>query len=484
MLAFDFGAASGRAILGNLEKDKLKIHEIRRFQNDPVKFSGHLQWDILRLCHEIKESIIACSKATAGKIDSIAVDTWGVDFGLLDKEGELIENPFHYRDERTNGMVERCLDIIGKDELYSRTGIGFTQYNTIYQLLAMKFLNSRALSGAQTLLLMPDLFHYFLTGEKRAEYTEATTSQLYNHITKDWDYETIKMLGLPENIYPKIIQPGTMVGFLKEELSSELGVGKIPVTAAAGHDTASAVVSIPALSDDFIYISTGTWIMAGVEISKPVLSKKAMLNNFTNEGGFGGKITFQKNMMGTWILQECKRQWELERESYSFDQLIALAKDSSADFWIDPDDISFFAPGDMPKKIMEFCKKTGQRQPHTIGETVRSIEESLAFKCRYNTELIEEITGRKSDTLYMFGGGIKDELLCRMIADTSQKSVIAGPIEATAIGNILVQGISLGNIKNINEARSIVRNSFEIQEYLPSQDKTLQEKYSTFRKLL
>lgn len=485
MLAFDFGAASGRAILGSLEKGKLKIQEVHRFLNEPVKFSGHLQWDILRLCFEIKQGIIKCRQASNSKIDSIAVDTWGVDFGLLDKEGELIENPFHYRDERTNGMVERCLEIIGKDELYSRTGIGFTQYNTVYQLLAMKCLGSRALEIAETILLMPDLFNYFLTGEKYAEYTEATTSQLYDHSSGNWDYNTINKLRLPEKIFPKIILPGTRISLLKEEISNELSVRRIPVIAVAGHDTASAIVSIPASDENFIYISTGTWIMVGVENPEPILSEKALLNNFTNEGGFGGKITFQKNMMGTWILQECRRQWgEHPAESLSFDKIINMARNSSAESWIDPDDNTFFTPGNMPKKIMEFCKKTGQHSPESIGETARCIEESLAFKCRFNIEFIEEITGRKTDKIHIFGGGIQDELLCRLIADVTQKKVIAGPVEATAIGNILIQGISLGIIKDIHEARAMVRNSFEIKEYIPIENKNILEKYSKFLKIL
>ncbi len=482
MLAYDFGASSGRAILGELKDDLLELKEIHRFSNDPVMFSNHLQWDILRLAYEVKQGLLKCRNSEDSDISSIGVDTWGVDFGLLDDRGELIANPYHYRDSRTKGMIDKCFEIIPQKHLFSRTGLLVAPYNSIYQLLAMKVLGDKSLDRAETLLLMPDLISYMLTGEKVSEYTEVTTTQLYNHSEGNWDNYILELLNLPKDIFTKIVKPGTVIGKLRENICSELSIAPIPVIAVASHDTASAVAAVPAEKGNWAFISSGTWSLVGIETDKPIINEFVSRYNFTNEGGVNNKINFTKNIMGLWIVQECKREWEKAGRKIGFAELVELAKkEKGFTAFIDPDDSLFYEPGDMPEKVRRYCKNTEQAIPETIGEIIRCVEESLAYKCRWAIDKIEEITSQKIDVINMVGGGINDQLLCQLTANATGRKVVAGPVEATAIGNIIVQAFALGEIRDIAHGREIIRKSFEMKEYLPKDQGSWEENYLRFK---
>ena len=467
LLAFDFGASSGRAILGNLKDDKLELVEVHRFSNDPVMFSTHLQWDILKLCDEVKQGILKC-KLNGFNIESIGIDTWGVDFGLLDENGELLSNPYHYRDERTTGMMEKCFEYIPKEELFRRTGLQFAQYNSIYQLLSMVLSNSSILKVAHTMLMMPDLFNYMLTGKSFIEFTEFTTSQLYNYKEKTWDKYIINKLNIPNNIFAPLIMPGAEVGLVKESICRELNIKPIKVIAVGGHDTASAAAAVPSEEDNPVFISSGTWSILGMENDHPIINDKVYKYNFTNEGGTNNKVLLLKNIMGLWIIQECKRAWEKEGLSLGFGEIVQMAKaQKSGVSFIDPDNELFYAPGNMPDKVKQFCINTNQPIPESIGEIIRCVEESLALKYRWAIEKLEEITDKKIHTIHVVGGGIQDKLLCELTASATRRKVIAGPIEATAIGNLIIQAQALGKIRNQKHGKRVIRNSFEMEEYLP-----------------
>lgn len=483
MLAFDFGASSGRAIIGELKDNKLELKEMHRFANEPVTFANHLQWDILRLSHEVKQSLLKC-KNSSEEIESIGVDTWGVDYGLLDENGELLGNPYHYRDSRTDGMVEKCFSIISKEELFNKTGLQIANFNTIYQLLGAINMDDKNLAQADTLLMTPDLINYMLTGNKVTEYTIASTSQLYNHSEKNWDKDLLEKLNIPRNIFTKIVKPGHIVGMVRESICSELNIKSVPVIAVASHDTASAVVAVPAQGNNHVYISSGTWSLLGIESDEPISTPLASKYNFTNEGGANDKIRFLKNIMGLWILQECKRAWEKDGISIGFGEMVEKAQAVTNESYIDPDNELFYAPGHMPEKIKKYCTETGQKVPQTIGEIVRCVEESLALKYRWAIERIEEITSKKIDVIHIVGGGIQDKLLSELTSKACGRKVIAGPVEATAIGNLIIQGIALGKIKDISQGREIIRNSFEMKEYMPSDSVKWNEKYSEFSKII
>ncbi|MCP2240331.1 rhamnulokinase [Thermoanaerobacterium thermosaccharolyticum] len=484
MLAFDFGASNGRAILGEINGKVLKLTEVHRFSNDPVMFSNHLQWDLLRLTHEVKQGLLKCKSNGDGDIASIGVDTWGVDFGLLDENGELLSNPYHYRDDRTQGMIDKCFEIISKTELFKRTGLLVAQYNTIYQLMAMRVMKDKTLDLAETLLMMPDLINYMLTGVKVSEYTEVSTSQLYNHETGNWDDYILEKINVPRKIFTNIVKPGTTIGSLRDNVCKELNTKPAKVIAVASHDTASAVAAVPAKEKNYAFISSGTWLLVGIESDKTITNDLVIKYNFTNEGGVNG-INFIKNIMGLWILQECKRAWNKEGNPIGFGEMVELAqKEKEFVSFIDPDDDLFYIPGNMPCKIKEFCSKTGQAIPETIGQIVRCVEESLAYKCKWAIEQIEIITSKKVEVIHMVGGGIQDKLLCQLIANSTGKKVIAGPVEATAIGNIMVQAISNGAIKDINDGRKIIRNSFDIVEYIPNDNNKWQQNYERFLNIL
>lgn len=483
ILAFDFGASSGRAILAAYEDGRISMQEIHRFSNDPVMIRGVFHWDVLRLFFEIKQGI---TKALhQGGFDSIGIDTWGVDFGLLDKKGRLLGNPVHYRDERTVGMMEKTFETVPADELYRRTGTQLIKLNTIFQLVALREKEPELLERAETLLLMPDLFAYLLTGEKRAEYTEVSTTQCLDPKTGDWAFDLLERLEIPTRLFPRIIDAGETYGLLSEEICEELGCPRVPVIAVATHDTGSAVVSVPTQQDDFIYISCGTWSLFGTELPKPVINETSRRFNLTNEGGFGRNVRFLKNIMGLWLIQESRRQWIREGFDVSYADLEreALASDSFRCF-IDPDDPSFETPGNLPRRVQEYCRRTGQYVPETQGEIMRCIYESLAMKYRYTFQAIRAVTGRTYEAIHMIGGGTKDRLLCQMTADACQCDVVAGPVEATAMGNIAVQLIALGELDGLKAARQVIANSEEPKHYAPQNTAVYDAAYTRFEKLL
>lgn len=482
VLAFDYGASSGRGILGKFDGEKLYLEELHRFASDPVMLGDSFHWDILRLFHEMKQGILKCAKSGQGDISSIGIDTWGVDFGLLGPRGELLGNPYHYRDTRTDGMIEAATKIVSARELYQHTGIQFQKFNTLYQLLAMRLNNDAILDKAETLLLIPDLLNYFLTGEKASEWTIASTTQMCDANSRTWAKELLTKLGIPTGMLTDIIQPGTQLGTLRNSITEELGIGKVPVIAVAEHDTGSAVVSVPATEGRYAYISSGTWSLLGVESSTPVISDRTCDLNYTNEGGINNTVRFLKNIMGLWIYQECKRAWDKAGDSMSFDMLEAAASEAKPfAALIDPEDEMFFTPGRMPRKIQEYCVKTGQKPPESKGEIVRCIMESLALKYRASVEELEGILGYALPVIHIVGGGCKNTMLCQFTADATARPVLAGPVEATAIGNIMSQLISLGRVADLKEARAVIRNSFPISEYTPVNRASWDEAYNTFR---
>lgn len=483
LLAFDFGASSGRAILGTYEDGRLRLEEIHRFSNDPVEVGGTLYWDVLRLFFEIKQGITRA--VHKGGFDAIGIDTWGVDFGLLDEKGRLLSNPVHYRDRRTDGVMEQVFRKIPRSELYDRTGIQLMNLNTLFQLYSMVENDGDTLSRARTLLFMPDLFAYFLTGSKRAEYTIASTSQLLDPKTGGWATGLLEELDIPTGILPELLETGQTYGLLTEEICEELGCPRVPVIAVATHDTGSAVVAVPTREDDFIYISCGTWSLFGTELQKPVLNEQSRRFNLTNEGGFGRTVRFLKNIMGLWLIQESRRQWNREGADVSYADLEreAVAAEPLRCF-VDPDDARFSPPGNLPRRVQEFCRETGQAVPQTRGEIMRCIYESIAMKYRYTRRAIEEVTGRRYSVIHMIGGGTKDRLLCQMTADACGCPVVAGPIEATATGNLAVQLIALGELSGLKEARAAIAASEEPKRYQPVSPAPYDEAYERFVQIM
>lgn len=483
VLAFDFGASTARAMIGVYDGTKIGIEEIHRFSNDPVILGKTMYWDVLRLFFEIKQSLI--KSKPFGKIDSIGIDTWGVDFGLLDEEGNLLENPVHYRDQRTNGMVDLSFEKINKEEFYDITGNQFMEINTAFQLLALKERKSHLLERADVMLLMPDLFNYFLTGKKVSENSIASTTQLFDAKKRTWSDKVINSLGIPKKLFTEIVPSGTVVGNLNDDICEELKIDSSSVIAVAGHDTQSALVSVPTDEDDFVFLSCGTWSLLGTEIDEPIINEKSSFYNITNEGAYGDKASFLKNIIGLWLIQESKRQWEREGKSYSFGDLEEMAKKATPfRSFIDPDDPVFVPSGDIPSRIKEYCEKTNQPVPRTEGEIVRCINESLAMKYRYSLEEIKDCTNKDYKTLYMVGGGIQSKLLCQMTSNACNIRVSAGPVEATVLGNIVIQLMANNEIKDIKEARKIIRNSQEITYYYPINPSLWDEKYEVFKDII
>jgi rhamnulokinase len=454
-LAFDFGAESGRAILGTLTGGKLQVEEIHRFPNTPVRVQGALYWDTLRLWHEIQHGIGIAVRERKLALDGIGIDTWGVDYGLLGSDGLLLENPRHYRDARTNGMMDKLFQVVPRDEVFGYTGIQFMQLNTLYQLYAAKVSGSPALGVASTLLNMPDLFNYWLTGVAKSEITIASTTQFFNPATMTWSTELLKRLGIRTEILPPLVTPGTLLG-------KTIDGPHVPVYAIAGHDTAAAVAAVPSQGgDNWCYISSGTWSLMGLELDAPLINAQTLAANYTNEVGVAGKIRFLKNIAGLWLLQECRRAWAEQGHEYTYEQLAHMAAEARPNTGVlDPD--AFLEPGNMPAKIAAHCEANGQGVPQTHGEFARAILESLARRYRDVLLDLEKLSGRKIDTIHIVGGGSRNTLLNQFVAEITGRRVIAGPSEATAIGNILVQAMGAGALKDLSEARELVRRSFEL----------------------
>jgi len=486
VLTFDFGASSGRAMLFEYNGEKISMQEMHRFSNDPVMVGNTYRWDVLRLFFEIKQGILNTINNGHADIEAIGIDTWGVDFGLFDINGQLITNPYHYRDSRTDGMIEIADKLAGKKYIFEHTGIQFNFFNTIFQLLSMAQSKDPVLSITDKLLFMPDIFNYFLTGVMKNEYTVASTSQLLDPYTMEWDAELMGKMGIPKDIFCDIVKPGEIVGYLTDEICEELGCKKIPVIAVGSHDTASAIASVPVTENyDYAYISSGTWALMGMELEQPLINDKSFKYDFTNEGGVNNTIRFLKNIMGLWIIQESRRQWQREGKSFTFNDLEKSARNAqSLISFIDPDNMAFAGPGNMPRRVREFCKNTNQPIPEDEGAVIRCIAQSLAMKCAYALHGLEDVFGRPIDIIHMLGGGIKDTMVCQFIANATGKKVIAGPVEATSTGNALIQFMSLGKISNLNEARNVVKNSFETEEYLPQDTESWIAAYEKFKSIL
>ena len=482
VLAFDFGASSGRAIVATYENGKVTMEEVHRFSNDPVMVGGTFYWDILRLFHEIKQGISKCVAAGHKDIESIGIDTWGVDFGLLDKDGRLLENPVNYRDKRTVGVKEKAFEVCGKENMYKAAGLQFNDFNTIFQLYSLKLQRPELLERAETLLFIPDLLAYFLTGEKSVEYTIASTSELLDAKKRDYDFGMLEKLGIKKEIMPKIVKPGTVKGKLSADIAEELGIDRIDVIASASHDTASAVAAAPIKKgESSCFISCGTWSLLGAERDEPIINDVSFAEDFTNEGGVENTIRFLKNISGLWLMQETRRQWIREGEDISFKDIDKMLEtEKSADVYIDPTRSEFVAPGNMPKRIDDFLIRTNQKIPASKGQTALCILESLALTYRYYIEALEKILGKKIDVIHIIGGGVKDVNLCKFTANATGKKVTAGPVEATAIGNISVQLIAKGAIKDIESARKQIS---DVKEYLPEDGDVWTEKYAKFLKI-
>ena len=483
VLAIDFGASSGRAIIGNFKNNKIELEEIHRFSNDPVKLNKTLYWDFLRLVFEIKQSIIKSKKY--GEIKSMAIDTWGVDFGLIDKFGNLIQNPIHYRDERTNHILEKVFEKIDKNLLYKITGNQIMHINTAFQLFALKNENPEIFEKVDKILLMPDLFNYFFTGEKKSEISIASTTQLFDMNKKEWAKEIFEKLELDYKFFPSIIKSGEILAPIKKDIQEELNIHKFNIISISSHDTQSAVVAVPTQEENFVFLSCGTWSLMGTELEKPIINEKSSQYNITNEIGYENKVIFLKNIIGLWLIQESKRQWEKEGKEYNFSEIEKMAEIAEPfKFFINPDDEIFVSSGNMPQKIKKYCQEKFGEIPENIGEIARAINESLAFKYKRSLMEIENCTGKKYDKIYMIGGGVQSKMLCQMTANACGCTVFAGAKEATVFGNVAIQLIANGKIKNLKEARKIIKDSEEIKIYKPKDTEIWQKNYEKFKKLI
>lgn len=483
LAAIDLGAESGRVMLAAFDGHRLRLEEAYRFPNVPVRVLDSLHWDPLRLFAEIKHGLGQCAKRVGHSLSGIGIDTWGVDFALLGRDDELLVNPFHYRDRRTEGMMEKAFQRVSREEIFERTGIQFMPINSLYMLLSMA--GTPALEAATTFLMIPDLFNFWLSGQRACEFTGATTTQLYDQRASDWARTLIEKLGLPGRMFLPVTQPGTVLGPILPSVAEEVGLQTVPIIAPACHDTGSAVAAVPARVADYVYISSGTWSTVGVEIGAPIITPQSLKYNFTNEGGVSGTVRLLKNVMGLWIVQECRRAWAQAGEDFTYAELVALAE-AAAPFvsLVDPDDEVFLRPGDMPTGLRNFCAKTGQAAPENKGALLRCVFESLALKYRVVIERLEAMLGRRMEVVHIVGGGSQNRLLCQLTADATGRLVVAGPVEATALGNIAAQAMALGQVASLAEARAVVRNSAELITYEPHPSARWDEVYARFTRLL
>jgi rhamnulokinase len=463
-LAVDLGAESGRVIAGLWNGKRIRLEEIHRFPNGPVALNGTLRWDILRLWAEVQNGIALAKKKFGNSIVSIGADTWGVDFVLLDKNDEILGQPYHYRDARTNGVMERAFKKVPRAEIFAQSGLQFMQLNSLYQLLAWKEHSPSILDHADCLLFMPDFLHWTMCGVKRAEFTIASTSQFVHPLRRNWSLPLLRKLGLPTHFLPKIVPPGTILG--------KLHGSPIKVVAPPSHDTASAVAGVPTANTgraNWAYISSGTWSLMGVEVQKPVLSPQALNVNMTNEGGLDGTCRLLSNIMGLWLVQQCKRAFEARGKNYDYGQLAQMAaKAEPLKSSVDLNDPRFLNPPNMPQAIQDFCRETKQRVPKTEGELVRCCYESLAVKYRNVLTSLEELTGETIEVIHIVGGGSKNAVLNQLAADACQRPVITGPVEATALGNLLTQVRASGELSSLSEMREVVRISSKVRSYEPA----------------
>ncbi|MCS7337782.1 MAG: rhamnulokinase [Verrucomicrobiae bacterium] len=472
-LGIDLGAESGRVIAGVWDGKKIKLEELHRFANGPVYIADSMRWDVLKLWSEIQTGLSAAAKRFGSAVVSVGTDTWGVDFVLLSKHDEILGLPYHYRDSRTRGALERAFKKVPRAEIFAQTGIQFMELNSLYQLIALYEHAPELLETADCLLFMPDFFHWCLCGSRAAEFTIASTSQFLHPTRRNWSYALLKKFRLPTHFLPKLVPPGTELGALRESVASQTGLKGAKVIAPPSHDTAAAVAGVPTTNTgktNWAYLSSGTWSLMGVEAPKANLSKRALELNFTNEGGVNHTYRLLKNIMGLWLVQQCRRAFDVRGAKYDYAQLVRLAAKAPAlRSLVNPDDPSFFNPPDMPAAIQAFCRKTGQPVPQTEGELVRCALESLALKYRMVLLYLQELTGNRIDVIHIVGGGSQNDLLNQFAATACERPVLAGPVEATALGNVLVQAMASGEIGSLAELRQVVRKSFDVREFEPEQ---------------
>jgi len=483
-LAFDLGASSGRAILGTISDNKLSLKEIHRFDNQMVEINGSFYWNIFSLFGELKTGLKKCIHDFGIQPESVGVDTWGVDIALLDRNGMIVGLPYAYRDPRTDTAMEEVFKIIPKKELYLMTGIQLMQFNTLFQLYAYKRDSSPLLEITTDILFMPDALGYLFSGVKKNEFSIASTSQFLKPGKLEYEQKLFDAIDFDINLMQELVLPGTKLGTIKPDIQKETGSAPIPVVAVAAHDTASAIASVPATGRNWAYISSGTWSLMGIESDHPLISEEIQKLNFTNEGGVEGTTRFLKNIMGLWLLQECRRTWSAEHD-YSWPEMVEMSLNAQPfKCLIDPDAREFLNPGDMPAAIAAFCAKTGQPEPETHGEVIRTIFESLALKYRATLDSIREVSTNEIEKIHIIGGGANNELLCQYAANATNLQVYAGPTEATAIGNIMMQAKALGDVSSLGEIRQMVFNSFETKIFYPQDANTWNAEYQRFKNLI
>jgi rhamnulokinase len=485
-IGFDLGAESGRCVVAILKDQKITLHEVHRFTTHNIQYEGGFHWDVLAIYEEIIEGLKKAQKTFGKEFSGIGVDTWGVDYTLIDCEGRIIGYPYHYRDDRTDTMMDEAFKIVSKEYIYSRVGIQFAQFNTIFQLLAEMKRRQNFLDFSDKMLLMPDFLNFLLSGVKKAEFSIASTTSLVDPIKRNWSWELIEKFGFPRKIFPEIVEPGTKLGTLLPSIAKRTGLSAdIPIIASAGHDTASAVVSVPASGTNWAFLSSGTWSLMGIELNSPSLTTQAMKYNFTNEGGVEGTTRFLKNIIGLWPIQECRRYWLEKGNEYTYPELSELAKkEGFVKAWVDLNDPRFLKAGEMPEKIIAYLTETGQTVKNNPGFIIAVVLESLAFAYRSVIKEIEEITENKISKLHAVGGGIQNEVLTQLTADAIGGTVYAGPIEGTMVGNIGVQAIASGAVPNLRVWREIVSNSFDVKKYEPLNSEYFNENEINFKKIL
>jgi len=484
-LAVDLGASSGRVMAGLYNGRTLKLEEVHRFSNSGCRLPSGWHWDTVGLFSEIKKGLVIAGQKYGATLVSAGVDTWGVDYGLFDKKGLLLGVPYMYRDERTDGVIPKVNRRISKKRLYENTGIQTAFFNTLNQLYAEKLAGSTALSAADHILFTPDLLHYWLSGKMANEYSIASTSQLLDASTRNWSKDVIKAAGLPSKIFGKIVKPGTKLGSLLPELREELGIKKLDIVVPGSHDTASAVAAVPTDLKNPAYLSSGTWSLLGTERKSPLLTKDAEKFQFTNEGGVCGTIRVLKNITGLWLLQESRRIWNEKGDKISFAEIEDQARKAKPfTAFINPDDASFNTPGDMPARIREYCRKTGQKVPRTKGQLARVVYESLALRYQQVFQDLESLNGSPFSCLHVVGGGSQDGFLNQLTANALNKPVVAGPVEATAIGNVLIQMITSGDLKSLADGRALVKASFPAKTFQPKDGKDWDRARAAFKRIV
>ena len=486
-LAVDMGASSGRHILGQFDGERIELEEIYRYVNGPIEMNDGYYWDFPGLRADVRKGLMAAAQRCGDTIKSVGVDTWGVDYAYLDKNGQVLANPHCYRDPRTDGAMERAFETVPREEIFEHTGLQFIQINSLYQLLADRWAGSVPLANADRFMMIPDLFHWLLSGEASNEFTDSTTTQIYDPRKGQWAYELLKKFDLPTDIFKPVSQPGTVLGGLRPSLVKESGLASAKVVLPGSHDTASAVMAVPTASAsgtaDWAYISLGTWALMGIESSVPVVNDVVSAFNFTNEGGVGGTTRILKNICGMWLLQECRRVWNQQGKGYDWEDMNHLT-DSAVPLrsFINPDARDFLTPTDMPEAIRAYAARTGQPVPDDDGAILRAALDSLAMKFRQVKTMCEKISGQTINTIHIVGGGIRNKHLCQAAADAAGCCVVTGPIEATALGNLLVQVIASGELSSMSDARAVVRASFagEMTTYYPHDTQRWDDAYERF----